>query len=275
LTRTQRHIIEIRQGDASIQIRDALGRPCAGIPISVEQESHAFQFGCIVPELTGYSESERNRYRARLDEVFNCVVPAELPPPADPGVRRADVTEPMPLGRLRLRLDELAAPGVAVQVQVWGAAMGLAATDNSGLDERAAGKRVAEVYMLCFAHPAVSGIFWNGFTDAEPGSGGGGLLRRDLAPKYAYRVLQKLIAFDWHSRAKGVTDATGQFRFRGFFGDYRIVADRGAVDPLVQTIAFRRGRASFMALRQGVGATATVFLCLHFCVLLHLLGMKS
>jgi len=248
LTRTQRHIIEIRQGDASIQIRDALGRPCAGIPISVEQESHAFQFGCIVPELTGHSESERNRYRARLDEVFNCVVPAELPPPADLGVRRADVTEPMPLGRRRLRLDELAAPGVAVQVQVWGAAVGLAATaatDNFGLDERAAGKRVAEVYMLCFAHPAVSGIFWNGFTDAEPGSGGGGLLLRDLAPKYAYRVLQKLIGFDWHSRAAGVTDATGQFRFRGFFGDYRIVADRGEPSPLVEMITLRPGSAPF------------------------------
>ena len=245
MTRTQRHIIEIRQGDASIQIRDALGRPCAGIPISVEQESHAFQFGCIVPDLTCFAEPDRDRYRARLDDVFNGVMSRRQPVNAELGILRVDVAEPIPLGRLRLRLDERATAGVPLQVHVWGKSLGLVETDGPGPDERDAGRRVAEFYTLCFAHPAVRGIFWHGFADGESGMGGGGLLRRDLAPKYAYKVLQKLIGFDWHSRAKGMTDATGQFRFRGFFGDYRIVAGRGETSPLVEMITLRRGSAPF------------------------------
>ena len=245
MTRTQRHITELRQGDACIEVRDAAGSPCAGIPISVEQESHEFPFGCIVPDLTSYSESDRIRYRARLDDLFNRIIPAAVPRTAELAVCRVDVAEPIPLGRLRLRLDELATAGVPLQVHVWGKALGLVETDGPGPDERDAGKRVAEFYTLCFAHPALSGIFWNGFADGESGRGGGGLLRQDFAPKYAYRVLQKLIGFDWHSRAKGVTDAAGKFRFRSFFGAYRVVADCGEPSPLVEMITFRRGSAPF------------------------------
>ena len=48
------------------------------------------------------------------------------------------------------------------------------------------------------------------------------MLRRDLSPKPAFRLLQKLIAVVWHTRADGATDAAGRFPFRGFYGDYRV-----------------------------------------------------
>src|SRR2546427_7924163 len=51
---------------------------------------------------------------------------------------------------------------------------------------RSVGRRVAELYTLCFAHPAVGSVFWNGFADGE--ESGGGLLRRDFAPKYAHKA---------------------------------------------------------------------------------------
>jgi hypothetical protein len=49
-----------------------------------------------------------------------------------------------------------------------------------------------------------------------------------------------LIGVVWHSRASGTTDADGGFRFRGFFGDYRVVAGVGEPEPVVSTIAWRR-----------------------------------
>jgi hypothetical protein len=236
LTRTQRHIEAFRKGNVCIQARDADGRPCAGIPISVEQESHEFLFSCIEPDLSAFSEADRERRRARLEEVFNHLVPVGA---AEPSILRVNLAERVPLGRLRLRLEECAASSGSLQVHVWGAAVGL--TDAADCDERDAGTRLTELYTLCFAQPSVGGIIWHGFADAEPGAHGAGLLRRDLAPKYAHKLLRKLIGFCWHTRAAGVTDASGRFRFHGFFGAYRIVADIGEPSALVQTSAFCRG----------------------------------
>ncbi len=246
MTRTERHIEEFRKGNASIQVRDDSGCPCSGVPISVEQESHAFLFGCVVPALEPFSESDRDRYWARLDEVFNCLVHTKPPATVEFGTVHVDVAERIHLGRLLLRLDQLAVSGLSLQVHVWGETTGL-----SELSERDSGKRVAELYTLCFGHPSVAGVFWNGFVDGEEDCRGGGLLRDDLAPKYAHKVLQKLIGSHWHSRAAGMTDADGVFRFRGFFGDYRVVANVGQPIALVDTIALRRGQASFVVSARG------------------------
>jgi hypothetical protein len=240
LTRTQRHLEAFRQGDACIEVRDSLGRCRAGVPVSVEQESHVFRFGCVVPDLKTLSDSERPRYRERLDEVFNCLVPAGQPPSPEPNVLRVDVAERVHLGLLRLRLDRLAAAGLPLQVHVWGETVGMGEADSTDFGERQVGQRVAELYTLCFAHPSVDGTYWNGFADGEPGVRGGGLLRRDLAPKYAHKVLRKLIGSVWHTRAAGVTDAAGRFRFRGFFGAYRVVADLGEPTARVDTITVHR-----------------------------------
>jgi hypothetical protein len=240
VTRTQRQIEAFRQGDAWVQVRDASGRPCAGVPVSVEQESHEFLFGCVVPDLTTFSDEQRPRYRARLDEASNRLVLAE-PTPLEPGVLRVDAPERVHLGLLRLRLDRLAASGLPLHVHVWGETVGMTEAGASGDAERGFGRRVAELYTLCFSHPSVGGVFWNGFVDGGPGARGGGLLRRDLAPRYAHKALQKLIGTVWRSRARGKTDADGRFGFRGFFGDYRVVADVGGPSAWVDAFALRRG----------------------------------
>jgi hypothetical protein len=243
LTRTQRQLEAVRQGDVCLRVQDPTGRPWAGVPVSVEQESHEFPFGCVVPDLSSLADADRRRYHARLDEVFQCLIPAGMPPPG-PRALRVDVAERVRLGHLRRRLDQLAASGLPLHVHVWGEAVGMTpAVDVASLPERDLGRRVAELYTLCFAHPAVSGVFWNGLADGDPGVRGGGLLRRDLAPRYAHLVLRKLLGSLWHTRAAGVTDAAGLFRFRGFFGDYRAVADVGEPPALVGTFAFHRGSA--------------------------------
>jgi hypothetical protein len=227
LTRTQRQIEAHRKSDAVVPIRDDAGRPCPGVAVWVEQESHEFRFGCV-PSLDGLSETERTRYQPRLAEAFNCVEPVA-------GARRVDVMERTHLGALRLRLDERAA-GSPLDVHVCGETVGIAE-----LDERESAGRLAELYTLCFAHAAVRGVFWHGLWDGEEGARGG-LLRQDLSPRPAFRVLHKLIDVVWHTRADGVTDADGLFRFRGFFGGYRVGA---AVGGQVRVASF--------ALRSGAG----------------------
>jgi hypothetical protein len=150
------------------------------------------------------------RYRARWEEVFNRQEPVE-------GGQRVEVGGPVRLGALRLELDRLAAAGLPLDVHVGGGTIGM-----THLDEQESARRVAELYTLCFAHPSVRGIFWQGFRDGDRDAEGGGLLRRDLSPKPAHRVLQKLIGVNWHTRADGVTDSEGSFSFRGYRGTYRV-----------------------------------------------------
>lgn len=219
MTRTQRRIEEHRKGDAVIDV----GRRCAGLPVWVEQESHAFPFGCVAPDLNGLPEADRCRCLARLGEVFNHLEAL------DPKRARFDVPDRVHLGLLRLQLDRLAAGGAPLDLHIRGQTVGM--VDR---DERETARRLTELYTLCFAHPAVRGVFWHGFWDGEKGVEGG-LLRRDFSPTPAFRLLQKLIDVVWHTRADGLTDADGRFRFRGIYGDYRVgvrMGEETKVSPL-------------------------------------------
>jgi hypothetical protein len=235
VTRTQRQIEENRQGDASIEVHDAAGRPWPGVPVWVEQEMHAFAFGCVVPDLAALSESDRQRCEARLNEVFNRLISADQS--ADAGAVRVDVPEAVHLGRLRRDMDRFADQGRPLDIHVGGRSVGLGSRPES-----AAAEQVAALYALCFAHPAVRAIVWIGFWDGEPGTQGGGMLRTDFAPKPAFRFLHKLIGTVWHTRASGKTDRDGRFRFRGYFGDYRVAARVGEEGASTAVFPFRNAR---------------------------------
>jgi hypothetical protein len=214
LTRTQRQIEQHRQADAVFRLVDPFGEPLRSVPVWVEQESHAFPFGCVAPGLTGLSERDRERCQARLAEFFNRIESPDQPPPAD--ALRVEVADRIHLGTLRLELDRQARDGLPLEVHVRGRAVGLAE-----LPERDSARRLTDLYALCFAHAAVRGIVWHGLRDGEAGVEGG-LLRADLSPRAAFRSLQKLIDVVWHTRTAGGPDSDGLFRFRGFCGGYRV-----------------------------------------------------
>jgi len=231
LTRTLSQIEKYRQGDAVIQVQDEASRSCPGLPIWVEQESHDFCFGCAVPNLDNLSDTDRRRCLDPLAEVFNQQIPIE-------GAYRIEVPDRIHLGSLHAELDELAKNGQRLEVHVSGRTIGLA-----DLDEREGARRLADLYTLCFAHPAVRGIIWHGFRDGDADVQGGGLLRQDFSPKPAFRMLQKLVGTVWHSRASGQTDACGQFHFRGFWGSYRAAVMTGS-RAHVATISLHVGHSS-------------------------------
>lgn len=251
VTRTQRQIEEVRKGDWCVQVGDAAGLLRAGVPIWVEQETHAFRFACIAPDLGGVGEPDRQRCTARLNEVFNHVVPADGR--ADPDAIRVDVPDGVHLGQFRLELDRRSADGRPLEVHVHGRSVGLRLVLD-GTAERIAADRVASLYALCFAHSAVGGIVWDGFWDGEPRATGGGLLRGDFAPRPAFRYLHKLITTVWHSRASGVTDADGRFEFRGFFGNYRVVARASDEAATTAVVSFRISGGSPVCLQSSAAS---------------------
>jgi hypothetical protein len=82
-----------------------------------------------------------------------------------------------------------------------------------------------QFYLLAFSHPSVATINWWGLSDADIWLEGGGLLDKNYQPKPVYNRLMKLIKEDWMT--KGIelaTDNAGQATFRGFHGNYQVIA---------------------------------------------------
>ena len=245
MTRTQRQIAEHRMGTASILVRDPNGRAGAGVRVSVEQEAHEFPFACVIGDLSSLSDRDRERHQLRLSEVFNRVYGATQRRPSPPEVVAVEATERVHLGVLRTTLDRLARGGKKLDVYLSGQSVvpvgQPAPPTTGGVSERDVGYRVVELYTLVFSHPAVRQIVWEGFSDREADVAGGGLLRADLSPKHAHKLLRKLIGAIWHTRAVGETDSGGSFQFRGFYGTYRVVANLGQSKARVSTLSLARG----------------------------------
>ncbi|MEX2286613.1 MAG: hypothetical protein WD648_05950 [Planctomycetaceae bacterium] len=261
MTRTVRQIEDVRKATARIQVHDGHGRPCAGVHVSVEQESHEFLFACVVPDLSSLSDETHCRYNTRLHEVFNQIWRADPQSARDPQTTLVDATncdgkhERIHLSVLRRELDRLAVGGHKLSVLVSRRTVGMCLSPSERESEtptdREIGARVADLYTLCFSHPSVHAIIWSGIADGDAPVANMpsihqqdlptcGLLRGDLTPKYAFQVLRKLISTVWHTRAHGETDINGLFQFRGFFGNYRVVVAAGKSDAMIATLSMCR-----------------------------------
>jgi len=94
--------------------------------------------------------------------------------------------------------------------------------------EQRQARDVAEFYRILFSHPAVEAITWWDFTDQNAWQGApAGLLRDDMTPKPAYEELKRLIKGEWWTRTQATVESGGQARFRGFFGQYEVIARVG------------------------------------------------
>jgi GH35 family endo-1,4-beta-xylanase len=100
-----------------------------------------------------------------------------------------------------------------------------AGPDGEALQEEV----VRDHYRLWFAAPTMAGITWWNLGDGTAVQGEneaqGGLVDGAFQPKAAYRALDRLINQEWKTRAELRTDADGQARFRGFFGQYQVQAE--------------------------------------------------
>jgi endo-1,4-beta-xylanase len=92
--------------------------------------------------------------------------------------------------------------------------------------EQRQAQQVVLHYKTLLSHPAVQAITWWDLSDGGWLNAPAGLLHKDHSPKPAYTELLKLIKGEWWlAPVKMVTDANGQFAFRGFLGDYEVSLD--------------------------------------------------
>jgi GH35 family endo-1,4-beta-xylanase len=89
--------------------------------------------------------------------------------------------------------------------------------------EKRQAEEVAQFYRVLFSHPAVEAVTWWDFTDQDAWQRApAGLVRADMTPKPAYQELQRLVKAAWWTQTETEVAETGQTRFRGFFGQYKV-----------------------------------------------------
>lgn len=112
------------------------------------------------------------------------------------------------------RLDALAACGVPLIIteydQSW-----------NGMTEEQQGEALRRFVSICYAHPAVQGIYLWGFWDGKHWRKNCGLWRRDWSIKPNGQAWVDLLGRTWHSAGE-VAGEAGVLRFRGFPGRYRL-----------------------------------------------------
>jgi endo-1,4-beta-xylanase len=104
---------------------------------------------------------------------------------------------------------------------------------------------VARFYTTLFAQPAVRAITWWDFSDYHSWQRApAGLVREDMSPKPAYDQLLKLIKREWWTKTTGKTDEKGTLAFRGFHGNYRVIAETSNGHKTIKEFALLRGKAN-------------------------------
>ena len=151
-----------------------------------------------------------------------------------------------PLDRVQQILDHYASLGKELHITEYtptSAGQKTTGSHRQGVwDEAAQADYAVKFYRVAFAHPAVRAITWWDLCDQGSWLPGGGMLRKDMSPKPVYDGLKRLIHDEWKTRVSGTTDASGQFIFRGFLGDYRLVIETPS-GPVEKTFRLKTRQA--------------------------------
>ena len=90
---------------------------------------------------------------------------------------------------------------------------------------------IRDFYRLWFSHPSVENITWWNFADqtATPAENkwNADLLDRNLKPKPSYLVLNEMINREWKTILDNLPYDGGVYRFKGFFGTYKVTIQMG------------------------------------------------
>ncbi len=126
-----------------------------------------------------------------------------------------DLTPPERLIAILDRFEKLGKPLYATEL------------DIEAADETLQADYLRDFMIAVFSHPAVKGItlwsLWEG-VHSEPLPA---LYAKDWRKKPAASVLEDLLLKQWHTELSGVSGVNGEFRGRGFYGDYEIEVSAG------------------------------------------------
>lgn len=90
--------------------------------------------------------------------------------------------------------------------------------EDEGLKER----HLREFYRLCFAHPAIEGIYMWGFWEGAHWKPKAALWQRNWKMNPAAEAYRDLVFNQWWTCAQGNADPQGNYRTRAFYGRYRV-----------------------------------------------------
>lgn len=127
-------------------------------------------------------------------------------------------SNPSPPANVIAVLDRYAALGVPVRITEF---------DINTDDEELQADYTRDFLTAVFSHPTVMGFQMWGFWERAHWIPRAAMYRADFSEKPNARAYKSLVLDQWRTRATGSTDAQGQFRGRGFHGDYRVTIEHG------------------------------------------------
>ena len=92
--------------------------------------------------------------------------------------------------------------------------------DNEFYDENLAAAFTKDLMTVLFSHPQVHAFLMWGFWDGAHWLNSSPIYNRDWTLKPSGKVYKDLVFKTWWTSLNGVSDASGQFKGRGFLGDY-------------------------------------------------------
>jgi len=105
--------------------------------------------------------------------------------------------------------------------------------DFDTADDRLQADYLRDVMTIAFSHSAINAIVLWGFWESQHWRPGAALYRANWEARPAAGQWRELVFSTWWTDVKGTTDADGRYRVRGFLGDYRIAADAGPRQAVV------------------------------------------
>lgn len=93
-------------------------------------------------------------------------------------------------------------------------------------DEELQSDITRDFLITCFSHPAINTFVMWGFWDGQHHRRNAPIFRKDWSVKPSGQVFINLVFKQWWTNVDGKTGADGQFKTRGFMGDYEISVTR-------------------------------------------------
>lgn len=118
------------------------------------------------------------------------------------------------------RFDQLGQFGLPVKVTEFD-------MNAASISQQAQAIETAKMMRLCFSHPAIEGfIFW-GLTNPGWATGVMNIINEDKTPRIVADSVFHLIHEEWTTNISDITNGTGSFNFKGYYGDYDILVKVG------------------------------------------------
>ena len=116
-----------------------------------------------------------------------------------------------------------------------GLEMEITEEDISVTDEQLQADYTRDYMTLAFSEPSMVGFLSWGFWEGRHWRSDAAYFHQDWTPKPAGQAWIDLVAKKWWTNASGATDAQGQYKTRGFLGDYEITVSAGGRSRTIKT----------------------------------------